>query len=74
MTSHTDRTHVYRFGDSVAIYLCTPDSETVYLAPVLARELGETLIRYANDCERVKFTKSTIGTSVHGKRYDHGGR
>lgn len=51
---------VYRFHDSVALYLRGHD--TVYLSPVLARLMAAELLRFADDCEAGSFSRSTIGT------------
>ena len=53
---------VYRFHETVAFN--TNTSKSLYLSPALARQFAETLIRYADDCERCKFTESTLGTTI----------
>ena len=54
---------VHRFHDSVAFDIAGPDpTETLYLSPALARDLGVELIRFARDCEKVKFTESRLAT------------
>ena len=60
MTKQESSARVHRFRDSVC--LDTESTDTVYLSPTLARQLGEELLRFAADCEAVTFTKSTLRT------------
>ena len=54
---------VHRFHDTVAAYL--GNGETTYMTPYQARELGKALIEIADDCDKVRFVDSHVGT-FHG--------
>lgn len=68
MTYKTTAARVHRFHEMVALYLRPQDvqPETAYLSAPLAREIGEALIRFADDIETVKFTDSDIGSMECG--------
>jgi hypothetical protein len=70
MVAIAERVSIYRFHEAVALYVAVPNTETVYLPPELARELAALLVDYADDCDGVKFTKSTLGTKHAGKEPD----
>jgi hypothetical protein len=62
MVKQTSNARVHRFHEWVAVHFS--GTETAYLSPSLAWQLAEELMRYAADCEAVKFSKSEIGTVI----------
>ena len=60
MSQPIARVRLHRFHDLIAFDAQTGTTE--YLTPELARALSAALVEFADDCERVKFTASTLAT------------
>lgn len=58
MTERETESRIHRFRDAVAVSI--GDGPTRYLSATLARRIADALKTYADDVERVGFTKSEL--------------